>query len=386
MISTPELERSKRRTAALSVASNATLVAGKVVVGRLTGSVAIVSEAIHSAMDLLASIIALVAVTLSGKPPDRDHPHGHGKIEDLSGAIEALLIFAAVVFIAYEAVEKLLRGGKVEQVWLGSAVMGFSAAVNTVVSILLERVGKRTDSNALLADAAHLRTDVYTSLGVFAGLLLVELTQVQWLDPATALAVGLLIVFEAWRITRRSVAELLDEGLPDADREVVERVIRDAGLTFHALRTRKSGPTRQIDLHLEVSPSASVDQIHEVCDRVEAEIERALPGTNLLIHPEPHLDLDSARPALALVETILSRHPGLFLESGDLTAHETPSGIDIAFRLRFAERTSLTELHSVIDHLTAHILEHFPAARVFVHPTASPLDDPAAIALVPRSR
>ena len=167
----------------------------------MTGSVAVISEAVHSAMDLLAAIIAFVAVSLSDRPPDADHPHGHGKIENLSGAVEALLIFGAVVFIGYEAIDKLMHGNEVQADLPRRHRDGRSAAVNTVVSWHLQRVGRQTDSEALLADSAHLRTDVYTSLGVFAGLTAVHFTGITWLDPAAALAVALLIVWEAWQIT-----------------------------------------------------------------------------------------------------------------------------------------------------------------------------------------
>jgi cation diffusion facilitator family transporter len=283
----------KRRAAAVSVGSNALLVVGKLVVGVVTHSVAVISEAIHSGMDLLASLIAFVAVSYSDRPPDTGHPHGHGKIENLSGAIEALLIFGAIIFIGYEAVGKLVHGGKVEHVHLGSIIMGVSAAMNTVVSIYLQRVGRKTESEALLADAAHLRTDVYTSLGICAGLLLVHFTGRQWLDPVSALAVALLIVWEAWVITRRSVGVLLDEGLPEEDVAVLREVVGKEGATFHTLRTRRSGSTRTFDLHLDVNPEDTIGAVHALCDRIKEGVRRRLPNSQVLIHPEPTSTRDS---------------------------------------------------------------------------------------------
>jgi len=360
--------RSKRRAAALSVGSNTTLVLGKLFVGILTGSVAVISEAIHSAMDLIAAIIALVAVSLSDRPPDRDHSYGHGKIESLSGAVEALLIFGAVVFIGYEAIDKLLHGGEVQKIYLGAVVMGVSAVVNTFVSWHLQRVGKRTDSEALLADAAHLRTDVYTSVGVVIGLLAVQFTGIHWLDPAVALAVGLLIVHEAWVITRRSVGVLLDESLPAADLEVVERIIHQTGLTFHALRSRRSGPERKIELHLDVSPKSTATQIHAACDQIEEEIRSELPNTQVTIHPEPTVAHDDTRTVEWWVRQTLEQHQDLFMGYSDLHVGDCPEGPRIAFRIKVPPQTTAAELHHLCEHLTEHMRQHIPDANVCIQP------------------
>jgi cation diffusion facilitator family transporter len=366
--------RSKRRAAALSVGSNTLLVLGKLVVGLLTQSVAVISEAVHSAMDLLAAVIALFAVTYSDRPPDADHPHGHGKMEHLSGAVEALLIFGAVLFIGYEAIEKLIEGGQVQQIYLGAIVMGVSAVVNIFVSWHLYRVGNRTDSDALLADAAHLRTDVYTSLGVLVGLLLVHFTHLQWLDPAVAMAVALLIVYEAWSITRRSVGGLLDQSLPESERQIVQRIIDAEGLTFHELRSRKSGATRKIDLHLDVSPKATAEQIHQICDRIEAEIAQELPGAQMLIHPEPLLELDIEHTFQLWVEQILDHHKTLFLGYSDLHTHETASGVHISLRLQVDPVLTIAEVYRVTDHLAGHIMRHIPEAHVYIHPEPAASD------------
>lgn len=362
---------SKRRAAALSVGSNTVLVLGKLFVGIWTGSVAVISEAIHSAMDLLAAVIALVAVSLSDRPPDRDHAHGHGKIESLSGAVEALLIFGAVVFIGYEAIEKLIHGGEVRQIYLGAIVMGASAVVNIVVSWHLQRVGRRTDSEALLADAAHLRTDVYTSAGVLVGLLLVHFTGIGWLDPAVALAVGLLIVHEAWVITRRSVQNLLDVSLPAEDLQLVERIIHQSGLTFHALRSRKSGAERRIDLHLDVSPKATAAQIHDTCDQIEEEIRRALPNTQVLIHPEPTMERDSTRTAEWWVRQILDQHAELFVGYADLHIHDCPEGLHISLRLQVDPGATVADLNRIHRHLAEHIEQHVPDAHLYIQPEAA---------------
>jgi cation diffusion facilitator family transporter len=363
-----KLGRRKRRAAALSVGSNSLLVVGKLIVGVITGSVAVVSEAVHSAMDLVAAIIAFVAVSLSDRPPDAGHPHGHGKIEDLSGAVEALLIFGAVAFIGYEAIDKLLHGNEVKQIYLGAIVMGASAAVNTVVSWHLQRVGRQADSAALLADAAHLRTDVYTSLGVVAGLMAVHFTGITWLDPAAALAVALLIVWEAWQITRRSVGDLLDEGIPDEERRIVERVIRQSGLSFHQLRSRKSGGTRQIDLHLDVSPKATAEQIHATCDEIERAITIELPRAQVLIHPEPQMELDGTQTVEWWMQRILEQHSGLFRGYTDLHVHEHGDQMHISLRLQVAPTVSVREVHRIQEHIKGHVEQHVPDVHVYISP------------------
>ncbi len=358
--------RRKRRAAALSIGSNTFLVLIKLVVGVLTGSVAVISEAVHSAMDLLAALIAFVAVSLSDRPPDQDHPHGHGKIENLSGAVEALLIFGAVVFIAYEAIDKLIHGNAVRQIYLGAIVMGISALVNTVVSWHLQRVGSQTDSEALLADAAHLRTDVYTSVGVFVGLLLVHFTGLNWLDPGVALLVALLIIREAWHITRRSVGVLLDESIPEEERNLVMETITRHGATFHSLRSRKSGATRTIDLHLDVSPKAPVEQVHELCDRIEEDIQRDLPGTQVLIHPEPDSKQDLAREASAVVEQLLEEEQAQHLGYSELHAHEHRGEIHISLHLRMRADLSLREANLIVEELTRKLQQHTPQIKLYI--------------------
>ncbi len=202
------LDRLKQQTARLSVISNTSLVLMKFVVGFAIGSVSIISEAIHSSMDLIAAVIAFFSVRKSAEPPDAAHSFGHGKFEDLSGFIEALLIFVAAILIIYEAVRKLLGYTTVElqpeMIIFGIAVMGISALANWYVSHRLFIVAKESESIALESDAWHLRTDVYTSLGVFAGLILITLTGNPIFDPLFALCVAVVIMKAAYDLTKRS--------------------------------------------------------------------------------------------------------------------------------------------------------------------------------------
>ncbi|NPV62049.1 MAG: cation transporter [Methanotrichaceae archaeon] len=288
----------RRTTAALiSVASNSILVILKIAVGLAIGSVSVLSEAIHSGVDLLAATIAFLAVRKSGKPADQDHPFGHGKVENISGTIEALLIFFAAGWIIYEAAKKLIEPGPLEEPGWGVVVMAISAASNLAVSRMLLRVGKETDSVALQADAWHLRTDVYTSAGVMAGLCVIWAgsrvapgINLNWVDPVVAIAVALLIIRAAYRLTLESARDLLDVSLPAEEEENIKRHIAAFAPTvkgYHQLRTRKSGPYRFVEFHVCVDSSMSIDESHRIADMITCAIKQHFPGTTVTIHVEP---------------------------------------------------------------------------------------------------
>lgn len=276
--------------ATLSVLSNTVLVLGKVFVGLLTGSVSILSEAIHSGIDLIAAIIAFFSVRQSGRPADDRHRYGHGKIENISGTVEALLIIVAALWIIYEAVGKLIHGGEVEQLGWGMVIMGASSLVNMVVSTILMRTARATDSVALEADAMHLRTDVYTSLGVLIGLAAIKLTGMAVLDPIAAIGVAILIFKAGIEMTKKAFFPLVDVSLPEEEELAVIKIIESFSsnyLEFHKLRTRKSGSERHIDLHLVVPKDFSIRHVHSLCDLIETEIKRQFPASHVLIHTEP---------------------------------------------------------------------------------------------------
>ncbi len=287
----------KTQAAVLSVASNSLLIVLKVVVGVVTGSVAVLSEAIHSAIDLVAAFIAWFAVRVSSHEADEQHPYGHGKVENISGTIEALLIFAAAAWIIYEAIRKLADPEPVNMPVWGVAVMLVSAVVNTFVSRRLAKVGKETDSVALQADAWHLRTDVYTSVGVMFGLLVIVIVRlvspdvnVSWIDPAVAIVVALMIVRAAWRLTRDAARDLLDARLPGEDIDWIAGYVAETWpdvRSFHHLRTRKAGSNRFIDCHLVVDDAMSVGEAHRLGDEIVAAIKERLPETRVHIHVEP---------------------------------------------------------------------------------------------------
>jgi cation diffusion facilitator family transporter len=285
---------------------------GKLVIGIAINSVSVISEAAHSGMDLVASVIAFFAVRESGKPPDSGHPFGHGKAEAVSGAFEGMLIFVAIVIILYESVRKLLLHSEVERVDWGLWVMGASVVVNVLVSWQLFRVARKTDSLALEADALHLSTDVFTSLGVFAGLLAIRLTGFHLLDPLIALAVAVVIGHAAYRIIRRSVRDLMDERLSEDDLGHIEEVLRShyrQFIGFHDLRSRKTGSKREIDLHLLFCRHTHLEDAHAVTDHLEEELREKIPKAHVTIHMEPcEEDCDAAKGRCEIEEEKLEDH------------------------------------------------------------------------------
>jgi cation diffusion facilitator family transporter len=277
----------KVKTARLSIISNSLLIAMKVVAGIISGSVSILSEAIHSGMDLVAAIIAFFSVKFSDTPPDKEHPYGHGKFENVSGVIEAMLIFVAAGWIIYEAIHKISNPSKVENIQIGSLVMGISAVVNFLVSRRLYKVARKTDSIALEADALHLKTDVLTSLGVAVGLILIWFTHWTILDPVVAIIVALMIIRESYRLLRNAFSPLLDASLSDEENKIIREEITKRNFSFHDLRTRKSGHYRFAEVHLEMPENMSLKEVHHICDQIESEIEGRIAHININIHVEP---------------------------------------------------------------------------------------------------
>jgi cation diffusion facilitator family transporter len=286
-----EHDKLKRGAARLSVLSNTIMVIAKFVVGLMSGSVSILSEAVHSGIDLVAALIAWYAVRESGKPADDEHRFGHGKIENVAGTIEAVLIFGAAIFIIWEAVHKLIKGSvEIENLGIGAVVMGASSLANYLVSRHLLNVAVKTDSVALEADAMHLRTDVYTSVGVFCGLIVIKLTGIAMLDPIVAIVVACLILKAAYDLTKSAFFHILDIKLPDDEEAIIHDVMKENVLHFleyHKLRTRKSGHLRHVDMHLVVPKLMTVEKGHKLSHQISADIEKRLDHSHVLVHIEP---------------------------------------------------------------------------------------------------
>jgi len=282
----------KARAAALSVASNATLITLKVIAGIATGSVAVLTEAAHSGMDLIASLVAYVSVRKAGHPADADHPYGHEKMENMAGAIEGTLILFGAAIITYEAVERLVRGGRVHTIGIGIAVIVISGAVNLVVSRIIARRARETGSVALEADALHLSADVASSGAVLVGLVLVAATHAQWIDPAIALVVAFGIAYAGVRILRRSARSLVDESLPQDELDWIRSTIRGLGpdrgvVGFHKLRARQAGSRRYVDVHLQFAAGTTLEAAHKTAHELTNAIRDRLSGADILVHVEP---------------------------------------------------------------------------------------------------
>jgi cation diffusion facilitator family transporter len=296
---------SRSRAAAVSIFSNTALIALKVVAGLITGSVAIITEAIHSGVDLAASFIAYFSVRQAETPADAEHRYGHEKFENVAAAAEGVLILIGSGVIVYAAVRSLVEGPELESLGLGIGVVAFATAANLAISTWLYAKARATQSSALEADAAHLRTDAFTSLGVLVGLGLAQVTGAHWLDPAVALVIAGAIVVTGTRIVARSWGVLVDEALPDAEqaaiREAIEAFAGRGIVGYHQLRTRRAGARRYVDLHVQFRSGTSLEDAHGTAHALQDEIARRLPGgTDVLIHLEP---ADKVRPGAELRTT-----------------------------------------------------------------------------------
>jgi cation diffusion facilitator family transporter len=291
----------KVRSAALSIVSNSTLILLKVIAGTITGSIAILTEAVHSMIDLVASAVAFMSVRKADEPADESHRYGHEKIENLAAAIEGILILVGSSVIAFEAIRRLIRGGHVSSIPLGIAVVAVAIIANLLVSAVIARNARTTGSAALEGDAAHLRTDALSSGAVLLGLALVKITGADWIDPAVALAVAASIVVTGVRLVNRSSRVLVDESLPVAEVEQIRHAIETFGsrgvVGYHELRTRRAGARRYVDLHVQFRTGTSLEDAHRTAHELQKEIGSRLAGADVLIHLEPE---DRVRPGEVL--------------------------------------------------------------------------------------
>jgi cation diffusion facilitator family transporter len=279
----------KQNAALLSIFSNTALIVFKIIAGVMMNSVSVISEAIHSGIDLIASIVAFFSIKKASVPADKEHAYGHGKFENVSGFFEATLIFMAAGLIIYEAVRKFMHGVEIQSLEAGIAVMFVSALINVIISRQLFKTSKKTDSIALEADAWHLLTDVYTSAGVMLGLVLIKLTGVFILDPIVAVLVALMIIKASVDLTIKSVHDLLDRSLPEEETNMIIKIITayPQVASYHKLRTRKSGNRREIDIHLRVNKDTSLTEAHQLCHNIEQDVKKTMVESYIVIHIEP---------------------------------------------------------------------------------------------------
>ena len=287
-----EQNRKKKLVAGLSITSNVILSVLKIITGIMSGSLSIISEAIHSLSDFFASVLTFFSVMKSSKPADSDHPYGHGKYEDMAGFIEGLLIVFAALYIVFEASKKVIFGIDMDtENNLGIIVMFIAVILNIVVSAALFKVAKETNSISLYADGEHLRTDVYSSLGVMLGLVLIRVTGYSILDPVIAIMVAAIIFRVGYSISKKAASNLLDHSLPEENIENIKQIIKsystNATLKQNSLKARQLGPTKDIDLILQFSESTSICECHKICDEIEHQIGLLYPNCSISIHAEP---------------------------------------------------------------------------------------------------
>ncbi|OBZ12099.1 cation transporter [Bacillus sp. FJAT-27264] len=287
------------KTAFLSVLSNTSIVLLKLIIGIVTGSVAIISEAIHSALDLVASLIAFISVRISARSADKGHPYGHGKVENISGTVETLLIFVAGIWIIYECVHKIMNPTEIEFPFLGILVMVVGGGVNYVVSLKVKKKAEELHSVAMKSNALHLLTDVFTSLGVAFSLLLVTLTGWTILDPVIGIVLALYIMREAFKLLKESFPPLIDARLAEEEENEIMRLIesfKGRYIEFHDFRTRRSGPEEYVDFHLVIPSKMDVNTAHQLCDEIEQSIKATFVRAQVMIHIEPEHEKLASHP------------------------------------------------------------------------------------------
>ena len=256
----------------------------------LTNSVGFLSDAVESLVNLTAGIVALAMLTVAALPPDDSHAYGHSKAEYFSSTTEGILILVAAGGIIFAAIQRFLNPQPLEQLGIGLIVSAAASAVNFAAARILLQAGKRENSITLEADAQHLMTDVWTSVGIIVGIGIVALTGWLVLDPIIAILVGLNIVWTAYQLLRRSVAGLMDASLPDQEQKAIEAVMaryREKGVDFHALRTRQSASRRFVSVHVLVPGAWTVHDAHHIAEDFEGDIRRELPDTIIHTHLEP---------------------------------------------------------------------------------------------------
>ena len=287
-----QINTRKKLAAGLSICSNIILTLLKLITGILSGSLSIISEAIHSVSDFIASILTFFSVMKSAKPADKDHPYGHGKYEDLSGFIEGVLIIFAALYIIYHASIKIIMAQPAEiESTLGIIVMCIAVFLNLTVSSFLFKVAKESNSISLYADGEHLRTDVYSSLGVLIGLILIKYTGYTLLDPIFAILIAVFIYKTGYTISKKAVQNLLDHSLPNDDIEKIKKIIKEYSDTVKlkrgGIRARQVGPTKDIDLILQFPEETSICDCHKICDEIEKQILEIFSNSAISIHSEP---------------------------------------------------------------------------------------------------
>ncbi|OYT75048.1 MAG: cation-efflux pump [Armatimonadetes bacterium JP3_11] len=290
-------EQAKRRAAVVSLSYNLTATGVKLVAALLTGSVSLLSEALHSATDVVASFFAYLGVRIGATPPDEQHPYGHGKVETLAGFGESILLILIVAYLMFEGARRLIVGGELERLEWGVGVMALSTVTSLIVGQFVWRTGKRTHSLALMSNGQHLMIDFWTSLGLLMALGIIYFTGWVFIDALLAIGIALWLFWGAWRLATRAFHELIDHCLPQEELALIDQILRSEPnlLNYHNLRTRRAGALRYIDVHIVLPNDWSLQQAHNVADALEKRIKHRLHPAEVTIHVDPY---DPEREAL----------------------------------------------------------------------------------------
>lgn len=278
------------RFAWLSIAAALLTIAIKISAYLFTGSVGLLSDALESGINLAGAVMALGMLIIAARPADEDHPYGHSKAEYFSSGVEGMLILIAAVSIGVAAIHRFITPKPIEQVGLGLILSGVASLINLAVSLVLFRAGKKHHSITLEADAMHLMTDVWTSAGVIVGVAAVSFTGWLWLDPLVALLVSFNIVWSGLKIVKKSVQGLMDAALPETTLQLIQNVLESyeqSGIKFHAIQTRQAGARQFVSMHVLVPGEWTVQQGHELLERIEEDLRKEVRGIIVSTHLEP---------------------------------------------------------------------------------------------------
>jgi cation diffusion facilitator family transporter len=370
-----EAEREKRAVALSSVLACVVLLAMKTIVGLGSNSLGVISEAAHSGLDLIATIITYLSVRVADKPADADHLYGHAKFENFGAILETALLLIACTWIVWEAIHRLLRGVEVEPSALAFSVLFLTLGIDWFRSRALLRVARKHDSQALEADALHFSTDLWTTLVVLFGLAAVWASQrfaIPWLrhaDPIAALVVAAAVLYIGFRLAKRSV-DVLTDAAPAGVRAQVEAAASgvDGVLSVDRVRARRAGNRTFVDVTVSVARTAPFERVHDVSDQVEAAVEKALPHADVVVHMEPRAH--AAETLFDKVRAIAQRHNLLVHE---LSAHQVhgdgePERLLLELDAEVDENLSLRQAHELIDRVERAIQRELPeVAEINTH-------------------
>lgn len=283
--------KARVRAAKIAITTAVSLAIIKVITGIATGSMALLSSAADSLLDILMSFGNLLALRQANKPADDNHPYGHGKFETAATLFQSLLIAGSGLFILSESIHRLRHGNnELSHIDIGIAVLAFSSIVSLILSRYLKRVGIKTESTALQADALHYATDVYSNAILLIGLVAVRLLGWSWIDPVLSIGVGCYILYAAFELLKGSMDDFLDAGLPEEQRQEIVNCITNNGKEitgYHNLRTRRSGTQKMIDFHLTFCRFKTIEEAHESAHKIEKEIKSNIRNSDVTIHLEP---------------------------------------------------------------------------------------------------